>query len=57
MCSVGGIAFVIQEEFPKVKKWMVVLGVCVLGCLFGLVYLTPVRSPLIFRCKGLFVKQ
>ena len=40
LCST--IVSVLCDQFPKTKQWKLVLVVCVVGCLFGLVYVTPV---------------
>lgn len=40
----GNIITVICDQFPKIKKVYITLGICVSGFLLGLVYVTPVRD-------------
>lgn len=37
----GCVITIICDQFPLWKKWMVTLGVCIMGFLMGLVYVTP----------------
>jgi len=37
----GGVITIIADGFPKFKRWQVTVGVCVVGYLFGLMYVTP----------------
>jgi len=41
-----GIIMVINEQFPKIKTWQIVVPTCLLGFLIGTVYVTPVSIKL-----------
>jgi len=41
-----GIITVINEQFPKLKTWQIVVPTCFLGFLIGTVYVTPVGIKL-----------
>ena len=39
----GGIITIIHDQFPRVPKTYVTVGVCVCGFFSGLIYVTPVK--------------
>lgn len=43
---ITGIMSVINEQFPKLKTWQIVIPTCSLGFLIGTVYVTPVSIKL-----------
>lgn len=42
MCT--GIITVINEQFPSLKTWQIVIPACFLGFSIGTVYVTPVST-------------
>lgn len=40
----GCVVTIICDDFPHWKRWLVVTGICLIGFLSGLVYVTPVRQ-------------
>lgn len=38
-----GIITVINEQFPTLKTWQIVIPTCFLGFAIGSIYVTPVR--------------
>jgi solute carrier family 6 amino acid transporter-like protein 5/7/9/14 len=40
----GCVVTIICDDFPHWKRWLVVTGICLIGFISGLVYVTPVRS-------------
>lgn len=45
----SSICTVICDQFPHFKFWIVALVTCIIGCLLGLVYMTPVSFERIER--------
>ena len=38
----GCVVTIICDDFPHWKRWLVVTGICLIGFISGLVYVTPV---------------
>lgn len=38
------LATVLKDEYPRLKDWWLAAGICFLGFVMGLVYVTPVRN-------------